>query len=782
VVRCASLSILLIASAATGGGRIEAARPLRMVDCRIDAEIRERLARVTVTETFRNEHDCDLDGFYAYPLPEGAILVESTTSLDGGPANRVDISTQALGAISEGIVLASAERDPLGLRPWQVRIDRFPAGGRWGVRSVYVQFLEEQGDQVEWRVPLRHEALNGPAIGALHVDARIECEGAILSISSPSGTVERTGERSLRLRYEVEDVAPREDLVVRFTRTRDPSGITVLSSLPPGAEGTLLAFVKPPAREVPKDLLLMLDTGSRWEPIDEQDFRVARREVARALATLRPIDRFALLDGPVGGEARACTLRPATAEARAEAIRMLDARRAGDAIPLGTGLERACLSMDPDRLTFVVALGVPGIALNALPDLRQAIATLDRLNARLWVVGSRHGQALDRAVADLRGTRVHIETGVDLERTAARLFRRIAEPQCTDIAIDFGRPVSAIRPAELPDLFAGETLLLLARYRPPGPLSITLRASGGTLVREAVLSDDDDLPWLHGLWERAEVAHLRRQQGSLETKRPAIGPDRAWRSREVEMRLRWLADRAPERWGDSAARVLLAFLNEGYTDRGDGFENPYAGFVRDRLRALMARQQESGRIGSDLSEHAIATLALAKAWWMTHNPRYIKPVRDACAWIASSEDRCEILTTCRLIHALHTAAFGGIEIDPAALGRLRRSLDDARDPTPTESAAILFARVVLGEDPRRSDGLGPLVERCLAALPTSDPDLLYWGSLALSKVGGPAWRDWAAAMGNALAMGTLPDDSIATRATFALCTSLRDRPGRLRLR
>ncbi|MGH7163453.1 MAG: hypothetical protein ACREID_08205, partial [Planctomycetota bacterium] len=89
--------------------------------------------------------------------------------------------------------------------------------------------------------------------------------------------------------------------------------------------------------------------------------------------------------------------------------------------------------------------------------------------------------------------------------------------------------------------------------------------------------------------------------------------------------------------------ALLAFLGAGYTDRGSEKENKYAKNVRQGLRYLMTIQDEEGCFGPRSSQHfiyghAIATLAMSEAYWMTRNPRYKKPAQEGLNFIAMARN------------------------------------------------------------------------------------------------------------------------------------------------
>jgi hypothetical protein len=223
----------------------------------------------------------------------------------------------------------------------------------------------------------------------------------------------------------------------------------------------------------------------------------------------------------------------------------------------------------------------------------------------------------------------------------------------------------------------------------------------------------------------------------------------------------------------------------------------------------MTAQDEDGCFGPRSSQHfiynhAIATLAMCEAFWMTRNPRYKRPAQAGLDFIARARNPYlawryeprggdnDTSVTGWMIMALKSGKFAGLMIDPDAFDGARRWIDSVTDPEfgqvgynapggsvarpeglqdrfPPEksqamTAAGILTRIFLGEDPRTSEPIRKGAQLCLERLPAWNPDdgsidMYYWyyASLALFQVGGPTWKRWNAAMVPAIVRSQHPE-------------------------
>ncbi|MGH7162364.1 MAG: hypothetical protein ACREID_02685, partial [Planctomycetota bacterium] len=204
--------------------------------------------------------------------------------------------------------------------------------------------------------------------------------------------------------------------------------------------------------------------------------------------------------------------------------------------------------------------------------------------------------------------------------------------------------------------------------------------------------------------------------------------------------------------------------------------------------------------------HAIATLAMSEAYWMTRNPRYKKPAQEGLNFIAMARNPNfawrydprggdnDTSVTGWCVMALKSGKFGGLDIDPDAFEGARSWVDKMTDPasgrigyntrggpparpegvadrfpaerTESMTAVGILLRMHLGEDPRTSAMIRKGADLCAAKPPVWDPsaggiDMYYWyfGTLAMFQVGGEHWRKWSEAMKAAIAGSQHPTGS-----------------------
>jgi Ca-activated chloride channel family protein len=127
---------------------------------------------------------------------------------------------------------------------------------------------------------------------------------------------------------------------------------------------------------------------------------------------------------------------------------------------------------------------------------------------------------LDRLTERARGRTEYISPGGDIERAVGTLTSRIASPVLADLALDGGDGVELydVQPQALPDLFAGDEVVVFGRYRPAGTgdwaLSVRGRRNGAEerfrsgSATAGTLTRDDYIP---KLWATRKAGALSRE-------------------------------------------------------------------------------------------------------------------------------------------------------------------------------------------------------------------------------------------------------------------------------
>ncbi len=180
----------------------------------------------------------------------------------------------------------------------------------------------------------------------------------------------------------------------------------------------------------------------------------------------------------------------ATGGARRAAERWVDDLTADGGTNIEDALAEAFRARSQaERLSIVVFVtdGLPSVG-EENPERLAAQADADRGPTRVFAFGVGHDvntYLLDRLSAAGRGSTQYVEPGENVERALSALATKIRHPVLTDLEIA-DRPAELVElyPTPLPDLFAGEDLVILGRYRGErdraGALAITGRRAGET--------------------------------------------------------------------------------------------------------------------------------------------------------------------------------------------------------------------------------------------------------------------------------------------------------------
>ncbi len=244
---------------------------------------------------------------------------------------------------------------------------------------------------------------------------------------------------------------------------------------------------------------------------------------------------------------------------------------------------------------------------------------------------------------------------------------------------------------------------------------------------------------------------------------------------------------------------LLAFLGDGHTLR----QGAHRDHVRRAVRWLREQQDPaSGRFGPAASsdfiyDHAIATYAMCEAYGLS-NYTLLQPIAQRGvdylqahrnpygAWRYQPRDGdSDTSVTAWCIMALSSGEHWGLVVDRNALriaatflesctspdghcGYQRAGEASARKPgdhaqrfpvdrTEALTAAGLFCRFFLGQNPKETPCMDKAAERLLAHRPVWDTkagtiDHYYWyyASYALYQLGGTAWREWSKSLTSAV--------------------------------
>lgn len=496
------------------GGRVEKVRSA------VNVSVSGRVARVTVEEWFRNHGPALGEAVYVYPLPGEAVFSNYSLWL-GEQELRGEMmdATQARG-IYEAIV--RQKRDPalielVGHGMIRARVFPFNAGETRKITLRYTQVLDRTGDA--WR--FRYTAARDAAPRSFRLQA--DSAARLGSPYSPTHrvTTRRDGDR---IEVTLADTAWRGDLELLLPLTRGLVGLSALTHRPVGEDGFFMLLLAPgraqTANALRRDLVAVMDvSGSMSGDKIEQ----AKSALSQLLATLRAGDRFRLVafSSDVRRYAEGWTaVTPGTQRNAVEWVRALTAN--GGTNIAGALAEAFVAAPDAEALGMVVFMtdGLPSMG-ESDPERLAERAERERGRFRVFTFGVGHDVntfLLDRIAIRARGASEYVGPGGDIEQAMGALAAKTASPVLTDVTVSGdGIDVYDLQPGTLPDLFAGDELVVLGRYRGEGrgERSVTVRGRRNgrdeTFSTTIAAGGANGSEYVSQLWASRKAAGLARE-------------------------------------------------------------------------------------------------------------------------------------------------------------------------------------------------------------------------------------------------------------------------------
>ncbi|HEY6829718.1 MAG TPA: VIT domain-containing protein [Gemmatimonadaceae bacterium] len=520
-------------------GRPAVAPPAR--DCRqnivrvrsdVRVELADRVLRYEVDERFVNRGGMVGEADYLFPLPANAAFQDLKLSINGELVSGETMNAAQARGIYESIV--RAQRDP-ALVEWMghglLRARIFPINPGEEKRIVvrFQSVVSREGDA------LRIDYFRGGAPGTTNVRDDGTSSFALSyratpDLGTPYSPTHQLDVHNNANRVEVGVRGDAKDVTLLVPARRPAAAaISALAYAPGNEDGFALITVTPPPtpREeaIPRDITLVLDVSGSMSGRKIEQARAAGRQL---LATLRPSDRFRLIDFSSDVRTFQNDFVPATDANIRQASRYLDALDASGGTNIEGALREAVRPPVADgHLPIILFLtdGEPTVG-ETQPDRLAAIATDANSRARetrrifTFGLGSDVNVSLLETLAlEGRGTSQFVRPDESVERTVGIVASRLVGPVLTDVRIRVeGDPrLSKMLPSQPSDLFADRDLVALTRYSGHGEARVIVEGNRrGTPVRwtsTVELPDRErDNQFVARLWAAQRVGYLSAEK------------------------------------------------------------------------------------------------------------------------------------------------------------------------------------------------------------------------------------------------------------------------------
>lgn len=539
----------------------------------VSMSIAGAIARVTVTQTFRNTTTDWVEAVYAFPLPDGAAVDRLSMRIgdrlvEGEIRERQQAEAIYRDARDSGrqASLVSQSRPNL----FTTCVANIAPGASVDITIGYLETAEYAGGEFSLRFPMTltpryvpagatgeaaagasglhggaaaasNEALGTPGgkpgqttATALPGFSRRRPPGAVTAAALNEATVHVVLDAGLPLeeisggyheiratrsgtRYEIETAAPKLRMDRDFVLTWRPQvgsvpAVAALSETRGDATYALLMILPPSDLETyrpePRELIFVIDTSGS---MGGQSIEQAKRALGEALGRLHDADRFNVFQFNSTTSSLYRSPEPWTPERYSHALGYVGGLDADGGTEMGTAISAALAQpASPGYLRQVVFLTDGGVA-----NETELFGMIKRRlgDARLFTIGigaAPNSYFMRKAAAFGRGTYTHIGDASEIASAMDALFDKIERTALTDITVDWPAAVE-FYPARVPDLYAGEPLLVAGRLdgQLDGQLAVEVFArSGGVPWSQRVVIETGAAEGIAALWARRKIEYL----------------------------------------------------------------------------------------------------------------------------------------------------------------------------------------------------------------------------------------------------------------------------------
>jgi Ca-activated chloride channel homolog len=535
---------------------VGAQQSLAIESQKVDVRINNGVAVTTVTQIFTNSAAQPLEALYTFPVPREASVSNFSMWINGKEVIGEVLERQQARQIYQQVTRVE-RKDPglleqVDFKTFEMRVFPVPARGTQQVQITYYQPVDYDSGFGTYVYPLEMDEAASKLGGELSLMVDVKSEIPLKRTWSPSHGEElvtaEMGPGRYRAGIEQAQGNLDRDFVLVYELQRERMGLNLITSRAASEDGYFLLLVTPgPAFDEPRkqvNVTYVLDVSGSMGTAGKLD--LARQAVIEGLKVMREGDTFNIIAFNIAPTSLASQPLAVNEENRQRALDFLQALEGRGGTDIVPALEQAMAMQVPQARNAVLLLS-DGQATDVnehggfLTAVRRGPA-----GTRIFSFGI--GNEINRPLLD----RLAIETGGladylsgqdEVRRKIGLMQRKLASPVAENLKLRVeGVEISEVCPRQIPNLYRGQQLALLGRYRGAGEAKLTL--SGDFLGKLETLTaaldfaeTDADNPELQRMWawrkvdgllgqvrEQGESAGLKEEIVGLGTKYSIVTP------------------------------------------------------------------------------------------------------------------------------------------------------------------------------------------------------------------------------------------------------------------
>lgn len=459
----------------------------------VQVQISERVATTHMAVTLHNPTGAPREAQLVLPVPSGSAIRSFGLDAISAEPNAVLLPKDEATKIYRDIVAKMVDPGLLefiGTDLIRSSVFPVPAGEQATFRIVYEHALPAESGRFEYVLP-RSESLGASGVDWT-IDLDLRASRAIGLIYSPTHALEEKEITGTNTAVKVLDASDAGPFRMYFVLAGEGgAGITTLLYPDPtvgdGQGGYFMLFLDAPedtdAPPMKREVTLVIDrSGSmRGEKIEQ-----ARAAALQILEALNDGERFNIIDYSDTIERFAAEPVVKNADTVKQARAYIENIKAvGGTNIYGALLEAVRPEPVGESLPLVLFLtdGLPTVGPISETEIRDAVAEANKHDRRLFTFGvgfDVNAPLLTALAQQSRAAPAFVSPGEDVEVAVGGVFAKLSGPvlarpelKVVSLTLAVGpSPIRELMPQALPDVFAGEQMIVLGQYTTNEPMTL----------------------------------------------------------------------------------------------------------------------------------------------------------------------------------------------------------------------------------------------------------------------------------------------------------------------
>jgi len=494
-----------------------------------EVTLNELTANTKIEQIFYNPNNRRLEGFFFFPLPEGANISHFTMDINGKETKAELLDAKKAAQIYQRIV--SSMRDPALLefsnrQLMKVKIFPIEPKSETRITLTYDQTLTRENNTVHFKYPLKNTHKDNNKIETFSFSAKLNTQDPIKNIYCPTHHVEIVdkGKTEAVIGFEDSNIVPTTDIDIFYSLNKKDFGLSMINHATSNDEGFFLLNISPgihtEKKPLPKDVAFVLDASGS---MSGEKMEQAKKALSFCVQHLNEDDRFQIIRFSTEADALFDGLEKASINNMNEAENYIDDLEAIGGTNIDEALQLA-LNHQPtkDRPYLIVFItdGKPTVGEIRQEQLINFVEKNNTNNTRIFTFGIGNDintLLLDKITELSNAHRTYITPEEDIEVKISNFYTKVSSPVLTDLSVKFtGLTASSVNPKKLPDLFSGSSQTIIGKYKKATKntsvqLCGNIKEEDVELNYNFLLANKTNNEFIAKLWANREVGYLLDQ-------------------------------------------------------------------------------------------------------------------------------------------------------------------------------------------------------------------------------------------------------------------------------